>query len=90
MLEKKIEKTVCDYAKLKGFAVFKFVSANNRGVPDRIFIKDKKVFFIEFKAKGKKTSSLQDVQIKKIMEQGIDCFVVDDIQKGKDIIDVNT
>jgi hypothetical protein len=32
-LEKVIEKKVCDYAKSKGFVVYKFVSVNNAGVP---------------------------------------------------------
>jgi hypothetical protein len=37
-LEKVIEKTVCKYAESKGCVQFKFVSVNNRGVPDRIII----------------------------------------------------
>jgi hypothetical protein len=38
-LEKVIEKKVCDYAKSKGFVVYKFASFNNAGVPDRIMIR---------------------------------------------------
>ena len=37
MLEKDIEKAVCDYAKSKGVLTYKFSSPNHVGVPDRIF-----------------------------------------------------
>jgi hypothetical protein len=53
MLEKQIEKKVCDYAKERGMLVYKFTSPNRMAVPDRLFIcPDGRVFFIEFKREG--------------------------------------
>jgi hypothetical protein len=41
--------TVCKYAESKGCVQFKFVSVNNRGVPDRIIITPVgEVLFVEF------------------------------------------
>ena len=57
--ERDIEKKACDLAKAAGWLVFKFVSPAQRGVPDRIFIRDSRVVFIEFKAPGARPTKLQ-------------------------------
>ena len=85
MLESKIEKAVCDYAKTLGWLSFKFTSPNNRAVPDRIFFKEGHTILIEFKQLGKKPTKLQNYQIDKLKEQLIPVYVVDSIEKGKDI-----
>lgn len=88
MLEKKIEKLVCDYAKLKKILVYKFVSPGNAGVPDRIFIlPNGRVFFIEFKADGKKPTPLQLRQLATLEKQNCMTFVCDSVSDGMDIID---
>ena len=38
MLEKQIERKVCDYAKNKGLLAYKFTSPARAAVPDRLFI----------------------------------------------------
>ena len=38
ILEKDIESACCKLAKAAGWLSYKFVSVNNRGVPDRLFI----------------------------------------------------
>lgn len=87
--ESTIEKKVCAYATSKGWLNFKFQSPTNRGVPDRIFMKNNITFFIEFKTLGKKPSAIQEVIHKKIREQGRVCvYTVDNVDKGKDIIDL--
>ena len=90
MLESEIEKTVCNYAKSKGWLVFKFVSPSNRGVPDRIFMRAGKMFFIEFKATGKCSTKLQKKKAKDIQKQLFGVYVVDDIGIGKKIIDLKS
>jgi hypothetical protein len=87
MLEKQIEKAVCDYAKSKGFLVYKFTSPNRRSVPDRMFIRAGLVFFIEFKRAGAKPTAMQDREAQKIAAQDINVYFVDDIEMGKSIID---
>ncbi len=90
MLESKIEKDVCDYAKSKGWLVYKFVSPSNRGVPDRIFMRHGKMFFIEFKATGKHPTKLQEKKARDIQKQLFGVYVVDDIDIGKKIIDLKS
>ena len=87
MRELKIEATVCRYAKTLGWETYKWVSPNNRGVPDRIFIRQGQVVFIEFKAPGKAPTVLQQKIIARLVNAGVDVHVIDDIKRGKILID---
>lgn len=87
MLESKIENKVCIYAKEHDWLQFKFVSPSSRGVPDRIFMKAGIVVFIEFKAKGKKPTPLQERKIAAIKAKGCNVHVADSIEAGKAILD---
>lgn len=88
MLEKDIEKRVCDYAKAKGFLVYKFVSPGHAFVPDRMFIRqDGMVFFIEFKREGMKATSGQEREHERLRTQNVKVYVVDDVELGKLRID---
>jgi len=67
--------------------VYKFTSPACRSVPDRIFItKNGIVFFVEFKRWGGKTTAAQEVEIAKIQKQGIQVFVINNIEGGKEMI----
>lgn len=87
MKESKIEYEVCKYAESKGFLVFKFSSPSQRGVPDRIFLKNRNTFFIEFKSPGKKPTKLQMFIFKKLKQQDFKTYIVDNIDDGKKLID---
>jgi len=88
MLEKQIEKRVCDYAKSKGFLAYKFTSPNRASVPDRLFIsEDGFCFFIEFKRKGGKVTEGQKREMQRLEDQRVVVYVVDNIDTGKHIID---
>ena len=86
MRESVIEKKVSDYATSKGWLVYKFSSPNTRAVPDKIFMRDGVVFFIEFKAPGKLPTKLQYANHNRITAHGVSVFVIDDIEDGKNII----
>ena len=87
MRESVIEHEVCKYASSTGWLNYKFVSPNNRGVPDRIFIKSGKVIFIEFKALGKKPTKLQSHTMEKLEKVGgVPTYVVDNVSQGCEII----
>ena len=87
MLEKDIEKKVCDYAKQVGFLVYKFSSPNHVGVPDRMFVGPyQHVFWIEFKAKGKQPTPVQEREARKLSDCGFEVFLVDDVEYGKEIV----
>ncbi len=89
MLEKQVEKKVCDYAKDVGMLVYKFTSPARTAVPDRMFIAPGGfVFFIEFKRPGFAATPAQKREHERLEAQGINVFVVDDPVKGRLIIDI--
>ena len=83
MKESDIEKFVCNFAKDKNWLVYKFVSPGCRGVPDRIFMKDGEMFFVEFKQPGGKLSALQHRRIKDIAAAGFHVYVIANIELGE-------
>lgn len=83
MRESAIETAVCKFAKDNGILAMKLSGANQRGQPDRMFLKDGKVIFIEFKAPGKEARALQQRWLKKLKEHQFSTYVCDDIFFGK-------
>ena len=87
MREKDIERKVCDYAKAHDCLAYKFTSPQRASVPDRLFVTDKGlVFFIEFKAPGKKPTEGQASEIRRLRNKGVSVFVVDNVDVGKQIV----
>lgn len=89
-LEKKLEKRCCDIARANGWWTRKFKSPANRGVPDRIFLKEGRVLFIEFKAPGNKPSPLQAQEITEILDHGGNAFWTDNIPDFKLLLKIHT
>jgi len=88
VLEKQIEAKVCDYAKTKNVLAYKFTSPARAAVPDRMFVAPSgKVFFIEFKATGKKPTVPQAREHQRLRDHGVLVFVVDNVADGKAVID---
>jgi Holliday junction resolvase len=86
--ESTIERKVCRAAEDRGWLVRKFASPAHRGQPDRIFMRDGVVFFIEFKARGGRLSPLQSREIALIKAQGVQAFVIDSVEDGEALLDV--
>ena len=87
MLEKEIEAKVNTHARETGWLQYKFISPGKRGVPDRIYMIYGHVLMIEFKALGKKATALQEKEMRAIRKARIDCYVVDNVTEGKDVLD---
>lgn len=87
MLEKQIEKKVCDYAKKLGWLCYKGNSDSVRGYPDRIFFKNGVTVLIEFKREGGKLSGNQKARITEIRSQQIPVFVVWNVEDGITLFD---
>ena len=83
MLESKIEKDCVKWATLNGWQSFKFVSPSNRGVPDRIFLKQGNTVFVEFKTATGKLSALQSRQIEKIRANDFKVFIIRNLEGFK-------
>jgi hypothetical protein len=84
--EKDIEDRVCDWAKANGWWVRKFASPGKRSVPDRIFIKEGRTVFIEFKRPGEEPTDAQWAEIDKIRAAGGHADWSDDIDLAKEIL----
>lgn len=85
--EADVESKAYDYARSRGCWHSKFKSANNRGVPDRIFITpDGVVFFIEFKKPGKTARKQQRLVIDEMRDNNGLVYVTDDLTEAKRII----
>jgi Holliday junction resolvase len=89
MREATIERAVCAYAKAKGCLVMKLAGPNQKGQPDRMFIKDGRVLFIEFKAPGKLPTALQMKWIDDLYKQGMTATFVSNVDDGKHLIDLH-
>ncbi len=87
LLEKQIEEKVCTYAKEKGFLVYKFTSPARAAVPDRMFVRSGRVFFVEFKRSGQKPTPPQEREHKRLRDAGITVYVIDNVEDGKRMID---
>lgn len=88
MLEKEIERKVCDYAKSKGWLTYKFTSPSRRSVPDRLFISPGgKIIFIEFKRLTGKVTPGQEREHFVLRGHGQAVYVINNVSIGKLLID---
>jgi hypothetical protein len=87
--ETTVEDRVNEYAKGCGVWQRKFKTANNRGLPDRIYITPSgTVFFIEFKRRGKSARVQQKLVIDEMRDDyKANVFVTDQLDEAKRIID---
>ena len=82
MKEKDVEKYLREQVRAAGGRAYKFVSPGNDGVPDRVVcMPDGKVFFVELKAPGGKTTALQDLQIRRLLDLGCSVHVLDNKER---------
>lgn len=89
MSEKYIESEVCQHARMRGCLAYKFTSPARAAVPDRLFITPTgTVFFIEFKATGKKATPAQVREIGRLRKQGVVVLVIDNVEDGKATVDM--
>jgi hypothetical protein len=89
-IEKKIEKRCCDVARANGWYTRKFSSPSNRGVPDRIFIKDGDVWFVEFKAPGNTPTKLQEHEMDLLQKAGAQVCWTDNVDEFKQFLGIHT
>lgn len=87
MSESSIEKAVCDYARKHGAMAMKLAGPNQKGQPDRMFLRNGKVVFIEFKAPCKKPTALQERWLKQLREQGFAADWCDNVADGNYILE---
>lgn len=84
--ESSLESKIRRHAIQNGWLTYKFTSPGVRGVPDRIFIKNGRLIFVEFKSEDGQLSKLQNIQIQKLREHGMEVFVINNVPDGKAIL----
>lgn len=91
MLERDVDRRVCDHAKKHKLLCIKLTMLGRYGIaglPDRLFIgKGPVIFFIEMKKPGGRTTPLQDARIKQLRGFGFAVAVVDNVTDGRAFID---
>lgn len=76
--EKVLERKLCKAVKDLGGHAYKFVSPNQRGVPDRVCVLPYGIVaFVELKTTGKKPTKLQQMCIDEMERMGHRCYVID-------------
>jgi Holliday junction resolvase len=89
MLEKSIERRVVDYCREHGILCYKFVSPNQRGVPDRILVlPGGQVIFVELKAPTGSCTKLQLHEQKKLTDHNAEVWVVNNFETFKARMDI--
>lgn len=78
--ERNIEASCCRWAEKQGWLHRKFKSPGKRSAPDRIFIREGQVLFVEFKAPGKKPTELQKIEHATLREAGMTVLVIDNLE----------
>jgi hypothetical protein len=85
--EKNIERKYVNYAKQLDCLALKFSPEGAAGYPDRVtFVQGGYAFFIEFKAKGKKPTALQEKRHAELRAMGFDVYVCDNLESAKELL----
>lgn len=90
VLERDIERRVTRYAESRGVLAYKWVSPQNAGVCDHIYLYQGSVWFVEFKQLGEKPTPLQALQHQRLVRQGASVYLVDSVVLGKEVVDYET
>lgn len=88
VVEIDVEDTYVNYAKNKKCKALKLVYLNKKGFPDRTTLcPEGRIFFIEFKRKGKKPTPLQIVVKKMLIGFGFKYYVCDKVGQAEKHLD---
>jgi hypothetical protein len=87
-LEKAVEAGIRKYAVSRGVLCYKFTSPAQRHVPDRLLIYGGRVWFMEIKRRGEKPTAAQAIEHAKMRANGAKVYVVDNVEAGKVIVDM--
>jgi len=88
--EKAVEKKSCDVAKANGWFRRKLSSPGDRGVMDRIFIKEGRAVFIEYKRVGEIPTPLQRQVAAEMLDHGAEVWWTDTVRGTKMILRILT
>lgn len=87
-MEKDFEKECIRHAEGEGWYVRKIISPQVTGIPDRLFIREGVVIFVEFKdpGSGNKASKRQEAEMRRIRRAGVEAYVCDNWERFLEIL----
>lgn len=87
MLEKEIERRMCEMIKQRGGLTYKFTSPNNPGVPDRLVVTpDGVVWFVELKTEIGRLANIQKFQKSELEKRNANVKVIRGWDAAKDFV----
>lgn len=75
--ESKLQSKICKDIQKSGWIVIKIMLCSKPGIPDLIFLKDKKCIFVEVKSPGEKPEPLQEYWHRRLRDKGFEVYVID-------------
>lgn len=88
--ESKVENKSCDVARAHGWFTRKYKAPGRIGVQDRIFVKDRRVVFIEYKRIGNEPTGLQCDDASDLREHGGQVYWTNTVRGTKEILGIIT
>lgn len=86
MYESDVEKKICKLARDNGWITYKFSACNEKGVPDRIFIKEGRIIWTEIKRADGIVSRMQEYQLARMNNMGCEVFVWRSVEEAKEVL----
>jgi len=76
MSESKFEQKISRKLEAKGWLSVKLIQTSKNGIPDRMYLRDGQIFFIEFKSSIGRLNEVQKYRIKELRKAGFHCFIM--------------
>lgn len=88
MRESAVERRLTEMLRKRGALCLKFVSPGNPGVPDRIvLLPGGRAVFVELKAQGGRLGALQERQITRMRDLGVDVRVLKGLEQVRGFVE---
>jgi len=87
-LESSIERASVNKAKARGWSSQKNLSRFERSKPDRLFWKDGRYVWIEYKRPGNKLTKAQDLRLNRLQREGCFVAVCTSVQQTMEVLDM--
>ena len=81
MSESKFEQRTSKRLEARGWMAVKLMQTNKNGIPDRMYLRDGQIFFIEFKSAIGRLSEVQNYRIKELRDKHFHVFIFKEPKK---------
>lgn len=83
MREIEIERPSCEFAESRGWFEIKIMKASKNGFPDRLYVRNGRTIYVEYKAPGEVPSRQQQKRIQELRDHGAEVFVIDNFEVAR-------